>query len=196
MLLKGKKSVCKDMAGADRKALVLAMHRFVGTSPPDPTSDLPKLREAIADLEGLGFAGPADKALAGKGAKKAAAAKDTGTKRKAADMQAAEGEEVEVGVDDEEALQAEARRMLDESESQLKRAKTEASAAAASAAPSSGALAAETELSADLAPEIEDAAVSLSKISQHKASTRGTGIEYTLVPLTVGSAQVANSPLF
>eukprot|EP00605_Chrysophyceae_sp_TOSAG23-4_P003041 GSChrysophyteH1.ASY1.ANO1.3346.1 assembled CDS len=173
VMLIGKKSVYKDMTGADKKALVLAMHRFMGTSPPDPSSDLPKLRDAVSELESLGFADPV--------------IPERKTKKRARSA----SNEMEHELTTEEEIKKLALEALNESESAMKKAKSEQAALSLVSTVAPGAAVLETELSPDLAPEVGDHSAPLSKIGQQKASSHGTGISYSLVPLAVTTESIA-----
>jgi len=180
VMLKGKKSVCKLMAGESRKALVLAIHRFVGTSPPDPADDIPRLREGLIELEALGFVD-------------AATATDSKGKKRGREEQVA-GDDMEPSPEEAEATRASALAALEASETNMKRLKMEhaAQTTVAGFAPTRGADVAETELSPELAQGPDDSTTSIAKITSRPAAERGTGIEYNLTPLQISQEEACN----
>jgi len=180
VMLKGKKSVCKLMAGESRKALVLAIHRFVGTSPPDPAADIPKLREGLMELEALGFVD-------------AAPAPDSKGNKRGREEDVA-GEDAGPSPEEAQATRASALAALEASETNMKRLKLEhaAQATAVGFAPARGADTVETELSPDLAQGPDDSTASIAKITTRPAAERGTGIEYTLTPLQISQEQASS----
>ena len=177
VMLRGKKSVCKLMTGESRKALVLAIHRFVGTSPPDPADDIPKLREGLIELEALGFVD-------------AATAADKKGKKRDRDEQAT-GDDAEPSAEETEATRAAALAALEASETAMKRIKLEHAeqTTAAGLAPTRSADVAETELSSDLAQRSDDSTTSIAKIISRPVAERGTGICYSLTPLQISQEQ-------
>ena len=178
VMLKGKKSVCNLMAGESRKALVLAIHRFIGTSPPDPADDIPKLREALTELEAFGFTDNI--------------AKEAGKKRDREAM----GAEEDVGdsAADAEAVRVAALAALELSENTILQAKKSEQAVPHSGTGSSDlstASVVETELAPDLMPSLNDGNLAVARVSSRSSAERGVGVEYLLNPLQITAEQAS-----
>ena len=179
------KNTSKNMLGTNRKTLVATIHRFLLTSPPDPTNDIPKLKESLKEWEAKGFEDDEKTSAAAA----AAAAAPSRKRGRSSSMDVSE-EYKDLSKEEIETMKQQAIQALDESEKALKRVKIEQAAIAASAPSVSGASLAETELSSDLAPEFTDGTSTLSEVSGHKAASRGSGMVYSLVPLEVSMDQI------